>query len=359
MSCAIIRNEKLKMGQLTSTCRHNERKNKNYGNEDIDPTRTELNYHLIKPIKGNGYEKEFNRIRSEENLKGNLRLTGAKQSNVACEFLITSDNEFFNSVGAEKTKKYFEDALKFAKNKVGEKNIISAVVHMDETTPHMHLVFIPVVQKANSKGIMSNRINCSDFWKGYNSYGILQDEFHKHCIEKGYKLERGEIGSRAKHDSTAEFKAKKRIEKLETEISALKTEKKSLKNENNKLKTQINSYRSVCMRIDEIDCIQPLKAFNGAIKGISVDVIEKLKLQASAGFNYKYKYDHLFVEYNDLNKKLNASIPSSIEQLELLKELKRLQDLEIAVDLLPGDIKNEILSKPKQFKQKNTNLEEL
>ncbi|WP_061302246.1 plasmid recombination protein, partial [Clostridium botulinum] len=83
MSFAIIRNVKYKMPNLQSISRHNERQNKNYGNKDIDIEKSDLNYHLRKPIE-NSYEKEFYRLREENNLKGNLRLTGKKQSNVAC-----------------------------------------------------------------------------------------------------------------------------------------------------------------------------------------------------------------------------------------------------------------------------------
>ena len=66
-----------------------------------------------------------------------------------CEFIITSDNEFFNSIGEEETKRYFLTAYKFVANynNLGEDFIVSAKVHNDEATPHMHIVFIPVVHK--------------------------------------------------------------------------------------------------------------------------------------------------------------------------------------------------------------------
>ena len=61
-----------------------------------------------------------------------------------------------------------------------EKNIISAIVHLDKTTPHVHLTYIPVVQATNKKGEEIKKINYSDFWKGFNSYGKLQDNFYDH-----------------------------------------------------------------------------------------------------------------------------------------------------------------------------------
>ena len=137
MSYAIIRNAKCKMSNALSIAKHNERLNKKYGNKDIDLERTELNYHLKEPQE-KSYEKEFYNIREEQDLKGNLRLTGKKQSNVICEFLITSDKPFFDKIGEDETKRYFEEAFEFAKNKVGEKNIISAVVHMDKPAFNIH-----------------------------------------------------------------------------------------------------------------------------------------------------------------------------------------------------------------------------
>lgn len=92
MSYAIIRNENHKMGAVHLIERHNERLNKNYSNKDIDLSRSHLNYHM-KQIQSETYHQEFERIRSQYNLLGNLRLTGEKQSNVMCEFLITSDKE--------------------------------------------------------------------------------------------------------------------------------------------------------------------------------------------------------------------------------------------------------------------------
>ena len=90
MSYAIIRNENHKMNAVSLLERHNERLNHNYSNKDIDLSRTSKNYHL-KKIQTETYQQEFERIRTRQELKGNLRLHGEKQSTVLCEFVITSD----------------------------------------------------------------------------------------------------------------------------------------------------------------------------------------------------------------------------------------------------------------------------
>lgn len=56
--------------------------------------------------------------------------------------VFTSDSEFFNKIGEKETRRYFEECYKFIcnYNNLGERNIMSAVVHLDEGVPHMHLV---------------------------------------------------------------------------------------------------------------------------------------------------------------------------------------------------------------------------
>lgn len=214
MSYAIIRNENHKVGAVPLLERHNERLNKNYSNKDIDINRSSENYYL-KKIQAESYLQEFESIRTRQELKGNLRLQGKKQSTVLCEFVITSDKEFFDRLGGERTKKFFEDAYDFVTAKVGgEQYILSAVVHMDEATPHMHVAFIPVINGKDRKGAPCKRINCSEFWKGRDSYSRLQDEYYDFITARGYDLERGEKGSTTEHLSVAEYKLKKTEEQL-------------------------------------------------------------------------------------------------------------------------------------------------
>lgn len=104
MSYAIIRNTNYKMGQLGYIYRHNERKNTNYSNKDIQQNNSIKNY-SIKSINTT-YQKAFKNIKEKYDLKGQIK----KVSNVMCELIITSDKEFFESIGEIETKRYFEKA---------------------------------------------------------------------------------------------------------------------------------------------------------------------------------------------------------------------------------------------------------
>ena len=114
-------------------------------------------------------------------------------SNIACEYIITSDHDYFERIGEEETKRFFETAYKFVSEykDLGKQYIMSAKVHMDEQTPHMHLIFLPVVHTIDKKGNSIEKLACSEFWKAKDSYRQLQDAFYKYMVENGFNLQRG------------------------------------------------------------------------------------------------------------------------------------------------------------------------
>ena len=222
MSYAIIRNIKYKGSNLKGIFRHNERRNKNYSNEDIDKERSYLNYSIKQPRYS--YEKEFERIRKECDLKGQIKTV----SNIACEYIITSDKDFFEKIGEEETKRYFETAYKFVCDykDLGEKYILSAKVHMDEQTPHMHLVFLPVVHTKDKKGNEIDKLACSEFWKEKDSYRQLQNAFYDYMISHNFKLERGvpiEESGR-KHLDLKEYKDITNFDRIKEKLQNIKLE---------------------------------------------------------------------------------------------------------------------------------------
>lgn len=219
MSYAIIRNEKYKRENLKGIYRHNERKNKNYSNKNIDTSKSHFNYSIKEPTYS--YEKEFDNIRKKYNLKGQVKTV----SNIVCEYIITSDKEFFESIGENETKRYFETAYKFVceyKN-LGEQYILSAKVHLDEETPHLHLAFIPVVHTTDKKGNAIDKIACSEFWKAKDSYIQLQNAFYSYITENGFDLERGKSSSR-EHLSVKDYKEITNYEKSKQTLKDIKIE---------------------------------------------------------------------------------------------------------------------------------------
>ena len=222
MSYAIVRNEKLTRAEINGKGTHNDRKAKNHTNKDIDPTKTYLNYYIKKNELT--YTKEFDKYLKENNVQCHLR----SNSIIMCQMIFTSDQAFFDKIGEEETKWYFDECYKFIcdyKN-LGEKNIISAVVHLDEGAPHMHLMFVPVVHTKDKEDNDIDKICARDFWKGRDSYRKLQDAYFNHVKSKGFNLERGLFveDTDRKHYTVEEYKKITNYENTKKILNEVKLE---------------------------------------------------------------------------------------------------------------------------------------
>lgn len=222
MSYAIVRNEKLTRAKAQGICVHNDRRARNHTNMDIDPERTHLNYYLKKNELN--YVKEFDKLKEKNNLKGMIR----SNSIIMCEMVFTSDKEFFDKIGEEETKRYFDECYKFACNykNLGEQNIVSSVVHLDENVPHMHFIYIPVVHTKDKDGNDIDKVCSRDFWRARDSYRRLQNDFHKYITSKGFELDRGlpvgETG--AKHEKIEDLKKITNFENTKKVLNSIKLE---------------------------------------------------------------------------------------------------------------------------------------
>ena len=222
MSYAIVRNEKLTRAEVNGKGTHNDRKAKSHTNKDIDPTKTHLNYYIKKNELT--YTKEFDKYLKENNVQGHLR----SNSIIMCQMIFTSDQAFFDKIGEKETKRYFDECYKFICNykNLGEKNIISAVVHLDEGVPHMHLMFVPVVHTKDKDGNDIDKICARDFWKGRDSYRKLQDAYFNHVKSKGFDLERGMFveDTDRKHYTIEEYKKITNYENTKKVLKEIKLE---------------------------------------------------------------------------------------------------------------------------------------
>ena len=177
---AILRFAKYKGPTLSRIEAHNERTKDAYAsNPDIDTERSRLNFHPVKP-RGK-YREVSNQIIRESGCR--VR----KDSVTAVEVLITASPEFFEGKKPRDVKEFFDHALNFMKAKQDAATYISAVVHEDEKTPHMHLVFVPLTpdNRLSAKTIIGNRKKLTQW----------QDEFHSHMVKKYPDFERGESAS--------------------------------------------------------------------------------------------------------------------------------------------------------------------
>ena len=302
MSYAIVRNEELTRAEVNGKCTHNDRKAKCHTNKDIDSTKTHLNYYIKK--NNYTYTKEFDKLRKEQNLAGHLR----ENSIIMCQMIFTSDQDFFNKIGERETKRYFDECYKFICNykNLGEKNIISAVFHLDEGAPHLHLMFVPVVHTKDKDDKPIEKICARDFWKGRDSYRKLQDAYFEHVKRKGFDLDRGLYveETNRKNLSVEEFK----------KVTNYSKTKEILKNTTLELPDtlELQDIKKLVLNRDKIIEEQIIKPQNTLIKELhneNIELHKELSKQTKIiDVAEKYEKEKFKLETENRNLKFNLSM---------------------------------------------------
>lgn len=337
MSYAIVRNEKLTRAKVNGKGTHNDRKAKNHTNKDIDPTKTHLNYYIKKNELT--YIKEFDKYLKENNVQGHLR----SNSIIMCQMIFTSDQVFFDKIGEQETKRYFDECYKFIcgyKN-LGERNIISAVVHLDEGVPHMHLMFVPVVHKKNKNGNDIDKICARDFWKGRDSYRKLQDAYFNHVKSKGVDLERGMFveDTDRKHYTVEEYKKITNYENTKKVLKEIKLEIPEVPN--------INEISKFSIKRDEKILKEIIKPKDDLIKELYKDNLSLYKELS--------KQSKVVDEDVKYQKERDKIIEDNKELHNTVKELKHeYQNKSDTLDLKYDNRKRKL---EKEYQEKSYNLE--
>ena len=356
MSYAIIRNEKLTRVEAQRAYIHNARRSKGHTNKDIDNTRTHLNFYCKKNEQT--YIKEFDRIKKEYDLKGHIR----SNSIILCEMMITSDNEFFDKIGLEETKRYFKESYKFVCNykNLGEKYIVSAVVHLDETTPHMHLIYIPVIHTKDKEGNEIDKICARDFWRGRDSYRDLQNEFHKYITSKGFELERGlpieETG--AKHQKIEELKKITNFENTKKVLENVKLELPEIPNINDIKLIKLNKEKV------ENEIIKPKDELIQELYQDNITLHRELSKQAkivNEAEKYQKERDKIIADNKELNSKVKK-IESEYKEKSNTLDLKfdsRKRELEKEFEEKNYEMKYEYKSKIHNLEKENNKLHKI
>ena len=195
--------EKYKRGDIVGIERENER-DENYKsarNPQIDKSRTHLNYHTLSYEKKylSFIDKRIKELAPKRKIKDDAVLITS--------FILGSDKEFFDGISPETQKQFFDDCTEFFSERYGKENVVSAVVHLDESTPHLHFNLMPVT---------GGRL-CAKELFDRTALRELQTDFYE-VVGKKYGLKRGKEGSTAKHLDTVAFKTKKMTEAAEAKI---------------------------------------------------------------------------------------------------------------------------------------------
>lgn len=193
---AVVHMMKIKSGAVGGIQSHNNREHEPKTNPDVDMSRSEDNYDLIPcdNYKRSIKEKLSNLVESSRAVR--------KDAVVVCNFIVTSDNETMEALGADHQREFFRDSVKWFSDRYGADRVLNATVHMDETTPHLHIGVMPITQdgRLSAKAIFTK-----------TEMKAIQTEFARDVGEK-YGLERGVEGSERTHLSEARFKEQKALE---------------------------------------------------------------------------------------------------------------------------------------------------
>lgn len=287
MSYCVARMEKMKSDNLVGIGNHNQRRFSNHSNKDIDVSKSHLNYDILDKVKS--YKTD---IEGYINANKASKRAVRKDAVLVCEWIITSDSEFFESMSPADTREYFQTAIDFFAERYGSKNLMYAQVHLDERTPHMHLGIVPFDKdnKLTAK-TMFDREALQD----------IQNELPRYMNERGFKVERGRAGSEAKHLTVQEYKdVQKEIKKQSEVLDGVKKELESVKNV-----TRTKNF------LDELDSKSKKTLLGNDVK-ISQEDYQELKEQLLGADKSLLEMDKL----KQHNQKLSRSIYDLRDELD-------------------------------------------
>jgi len=333
MSYGIVRVQKFSAGSVKGIEIHDRRdKEFSHTNKDIDFSKSEENYDLHKNNAWEVYDSEVEKLATQkyrwsdeqgvspdsvvpleelERLKDkikpheqksfykaskeridslNLPKAVRKDAVVMAQVLVTSDKAFFDGLSEGETKQFFRDSYEFLCNRYGKENAISATVHMDERTPHMHFNFVPVTAdgRLSAKDVLTRK-----------SLTEQQTAFYEQ-VGKAYGLQRGEpkeSGKRRTHLKTDEYKAamketqtvvahakeiKKQAENARTTLEKVTDKVKHLEGKKEGLEREIDTLEAKLLTSKEVEALDEKanKTLTGGLKGVSYKDYQALKATA-------------------------------------------------------------------------------
>ena len=286
----ILRFKKYKGPAISPIEAHNERTKEQYAsNPDIDTSRSRYNLHLVQP-QGR-YREEADRMIAAAHCR--VR----KDSVRVVEALVTASPEFFKDKTNREIRAYFAYALKFLEGRQRPDTFLSAVVHMDEKTPHLHLCFVPLTPdgRLSAKEIIGNRKNLVKW----------QDEFWQHMVKQYPELERGESASQTgrEHIPPRIFKEMTQLTKQKEQLDAL---------------------------------LVGINPFNGKSRAAEISkVLDSYIPNVARMKDQLRKYNIAFsqtVSENKSLKKKNAALSAAVDKAQETSVLKQLADAQLRRD---------------------------
>ena len=286
-------------GGIQGLSNHLDRKTSNHSNKDIDVSKTHLNYDLNQS-PGDTLSRLNKRL-------DQVYCMNRKDVKPVADWIVTLPKELEDKT-ADEQKEFFKETKNFLDKQYGEENNISANVHMDETTPHMHYAFIPVVydkkkerEKVSAKLVLTR-----------NHLKTFHDELDKHLKAKiPHIYEHGVVNGQ-----TVGVESVKELKQLKTQEKALNMEIEKLTQQRDDVTSQIQAKKGELSEIKFIDPEIETKpvAFQKSYVKVSKNDLHDLKTQASVSELYRSDAYRLELDVQAL-KRENWELKSKVKEL--------------------------------------------
>ena len=303
MNYGIFRsNPIMTLNDLAQIGSHNKREKKAYkSNPDIKLELTKNNIELVplteKYVKGfknltKEYEKEHNermKTEREDRKKTYSQMLNKSRSVVADELMFTATPKFFENMSKEEILEWANTCMDFVYNDLGytKEQILHSTIHLDEKTPHIHCVVVPLVKKLDKRTNTERyTISKKQYIRDNIHLSELQDVYNVRLREKGYELERGIKGSNRKHIKIKEFKKTTRY--YENKVDILN---KNLDNAMNEFEEKMKTTKNV-----------PFDKKHVLVEKETFDSMNKVIKETKQAIEFQPKIQELFNEVDTFTK---------------------------------------------------------
>lgn len=334
--CGIMRVEKRKIWDVTGIEMEANRTKETaikFKNSDIDISKTDSNLFFKKRY---GWRKAIDELLKVNNLKRR------KDSVVLLDGLYTASPDFFKNKTEYEIQNYFKDCLNFHVNTYcgGDKELlVNAVIHLDETTPHMQVASVPITKDLDGKAHLSAKLIMGN----KKDYRDRQNAFYLN-VTKEYGLDRGEIKKNPKEIKKHVHKRQWELKQAEEQLNVIMEQTKEMQNYYNLVENSVKEIRSsfIEMFIDDnnIKSMNIAKTFGGkTITSLkNFEILDKYQRSVARFLNksaevYRNleRYKQAYANIDSLNKERT----DIVEEINSLKaQLDGLDDLRLEMQNL-------------------------
>ena len=331
MNYGIFRNEPIMtINDLAQIGSHNKREKKAYkSNPNIKLELTKNNIELVplaeKYVKG--FKKEHNeRMKTERDDRKRTfnEMLNKSKSVVADELMFTATHKFFDNMSKEEIMKWADTCMDFVYNDLVYKKeqILHSVIHLDEDTPHIHCVVVPLVKKLDKRTNTERyTISKKQYIKDNIHLSELQDVYNLRLRENGFQLERGIKGNDRNHIKMKEFKKTTRY--YENKVT---TFNKNLDNAMSDFEEKMKTTKNTLIDKEYVK-----------VKKDTFDSMQTVIKETKKVMEFRPKMEQLFNEVNSFTKshqtleKENNNLQREVKALttrnqNLIKENNNLKD---------------------------------